>query len=286
MNSASVESVTRLLTTEVWAGAVLGAAVSAAFAFFGTVLKRGYRLLPLQRLLGALARNDSECAVFVRGMFRDDNTFYSRVPEYLKSVKVIKVERWINIPEVFGSADVRAAADTFNLLGQAGRRERVEFYSLDEDWDLWSKDLVCIGGHFKTVRILELASRTLVGYQHPDRFVFPKGPTFIARDHDYGLILKMTHPETKKICLVLMGLGALGTEAAGHYLRENGAMIGRLYGSRDFALLLEVDLNHGKEAATLCWLNPQPRLVIKLLHPIAWFSRLRGVRRRLAGALR
>jgi len=210
-------------------------------------------------------------------MFREDNTFYSRVPQYLGAFNQFIVQQWINIPEVYGAADVRAASDVFNLFGQAGRRERISFLSIDHDWDLWSKDLVCIGGHFKTDRVFEVCAKSLVHYRHPDTFASPDGGrTFTVHGStDYGLVLKATHPATHKKCLVIMGLGALGTEAAAHYFLKKATMLGRLYGPDDFALLVEVDVNHGRESAGLCWFNPVPSLLRRVRHPLHWFLELR-----------
>ena len=268
-----------LLTPEVWAGAILGALVSAVFAVSTGFLRQFAKLFPLRRLLGDLANNDVDCLVFVRGMFVQNNTFLSRVPQQGAPLQII-VQQWVNIPEVFGAADVRAASDLFNLLGEAGRRERIQFASIERDWDRWNSDLVCIGGHFKTDRVLQLAAASLVQYRHPNAFASTDGTrTFPAGGAggttDYGLVLKVTHPVTSRTCLVLMGLGGLGTEAAAHYLRFNARMLGRLFGARDFAVIVEGDVAHGKEAARVCWFSPVPSRIKRILHPFHWFRRLR-----------
>ena len=268
-----------VLTPDVWAGAVLGVVLSSLVAGSIGLFRHLQKIFPLRRLLRGLVNNDVDCLVFVRGMFVPNNIFFSRVPQPQQLAPLqIAVQPWVNIREVYGAADVRAASDLFNLFGEAGRRERIQFASIEHDWDLWTSDLVCIGGHFKTDRVLQLAA-SLVRYTHPYSFTSPNGTsTFTVGPADYGLILKITHPVTSRTCLVLMGLGALGTEAAAHYLRLNARMLGQLFGGSDFALVVQADAAHGKEAARVCWFNPPPSRLRQVLHPFYWFRRLRQAR--------
>ncbi len=130
-----------------------------------------------------------------------------------------------------------------------------------------------MGGGFKTDRIFELAEPRLVELVDNSAFRFNDSDNLFQgiNGNDYGLIYRITHPSTGKICIVLMGLGVRGTEAAGYYFRTNASILGKIFGDNDFAFLVHVRIDHGKETATPCWYLPKPKLIKKIFHPFIWF---------------
>src|SRR6266568_2942492 len=180
-------------------GAILGAVFSAALGLAYGALRRLQRLVPLRRMLGSLAEPNRPIGLYVRGMFVQGNTFYSREPQYLPVAPLqIMVRPWINIPEVVGAADVRVANDVANLLGVVGKREDFAYRSLERDWDEWTQDLVAIGGHYKSERLLDVGEPRIVSLPAPDRFhTLPDNRDFICAGlRDYGLIYRGRHPQT------------------------------------------------------------------------------------------
>lgn len=249
-DAATKSGILSHFTVDLWLGALLGAVVASVVEAITGWFSGLWRLRPLRRLLGDLASNRDECAIYLRGMFRQDNRFVSRRPAELGG----GLDVWQNIPEVFGAADVRATADIVNLLGRSGRRGNLRFASLYDDWADWSTDLICVGGHHKSDGVLGTApARALVRYQHPDTFTSPDGVRRFRVDgtgtKDYGLILLLHHPNTSAKCLLIMGLGPLGTEAGAYYFRAHAGRIAWRYGSKDFAIIVEADVATGREAS-------------------------------------
>jgi hypothetical protein len=260
-----------------WRGALIGTAVSAAFAaffsFFKIVVLKARSLFPIKKVLGDIADNDSHCAIFLKELYSHDRYYYSHEPDFFPPHTANRESRWQNIPHVIADADVQAATDFTNLLGQVGKRENVSFRSLTEDWDLWSEHVLSVGGNFKTDRIFELANPRFVELVNNVAFRFSDSNQLFQgiNGNDYGLIYRVTHPVTGKICIVLMGLGVRGTESAGYYFRTKAAILGKLFGGRDFAFLVHVRIDHGKETASPCWYLPEPMRIKKILHPILWY---------------
>jgi len=276
-----LDSIRGLLTAEQWVGAILGATVSAVFAATYATIRAALRLRPLRRVLGKLASNETPTAIYVREMFVHNGELYSKEPEYLPSAPttITLAGPYPNIPSVTGQADVLAASDVAALLGEAGKRADIVFRTLEKNWDTWNEPLVTIGGHFKTFRVLEIAKPHLIDYSLTavDRFtVTATGRAFINDGiTDYGVIVKALHPVTKAPCLVIMGLGALGTEGAAHFFRNNARTFARLFGSGPFAVVVKVDLQHGRQAGVPVWLGPSPVWWRRVQHPYTFMARVR-----------
>lgn len=272
------------ISPEIWQGAVIGTTVSALFATLYSLLKLGIfkarSQLPIRKMFGGIADNRSPCSIFLKTLYSHDRFYYSREPDFFPPHTTNKESCWQNIPSVVAEADMQAATDITNLLGQIGKRENITFRSVSEDWDLWSEHILSVGGNFKTTRIFEIANPKLVELVNNVSFRFSDSDKlFQAVDgNDYGLIYRVTHPVTGKICFVLIGLGIRGTEAAGYYLRTKAALLGKMFGSRDFAFLVQVRIDHGKETTSPCWYLPEPNLLERIVHPIIWYRDLKSLK--------
>jgi hypothetical protein len=272
------------IPSEMWQGALIGAIVSAAFAasfsFLRKVILKLRSELPIRKILGEFADNNSPCSIFLKEMHSEDGYYYSTEPDYFPPHTANRKCRWQNVPHVISDSDVQAATDFTNLLGQVAKREKVTFRSIARDWDLWSENLLSVGGNFKTDRIFELQNPRSVNLVNNDAFRFTDSDQLFQaiNGNDYGLIYKVTHPNTGKICIVLMGLGVRGTEAAGYFFRSRASILGKMFGDRDFALLVHVRIDHGKETASPCWYFPEPLTIKKLLHPVIWNSMFKSLK--------
>jgi len=259
---------------------LLVAAVGAAVA----LLIAGLVWLVLQQrrggartagLLGRLATEASSIAIVLRGMFVPGNELFSREPEYPAGTSgELTVRKWVDIPEVYGAADVRAASDVLYLLSCVNPGAAIQFRSIEKERGGWGEDSVAVGTHFRSVQILETCEPRLVAFRHPDAFrSLVSREVFEARGgHDYGLIYKGRHPATHRACWVIMGLGDLGTETAARFLRAHAARLGAVAGSSHFAAIIAVDRARGPGGGVLHWLQPAPRWWRRILFRKTWQS--------------
>ncbi len=266
-----------LITPDQWEdavlGTILGAVLSGLFAASTGLFKALRDRRPLKRLLGSLAESTTATGLYIRGMFVQGNTFYSRDPEYHPGMAgTVTVRSWVNIPEVFGAADVRAASQIASLLGTSGKQQSLVFRSIVADWDKWDEPAFSIGGHFKTDQILKHCQPSLVSLQQFDRFrVGASGPDFVAiGDDDFGLIYKGFHPTSGQPFIAIMGLGAVGTEAAAYYFHMNAPQLGRTYGSDPFALVIRAPLTQGYQGGSLAWASTPTFSLRHVLHPLLY----------------
>ncbi len=270
-----------LLTKEQWVGAILGASVSAIFAATFATIRAALRLRPLRRVLGGLVGNDGPTAIYVRDMFVHQGALWSKEPQYLPTAptSIGLAGPYPNIPSVTGQSDVMAASDVSALLGEAGKRADITFRTLEKNWDTWNEPLVTIGGQFKTFRVLEIATPQLIEYSLDagDRFTISATGEVFANDGvtDYGIVVKAMHPVTKVPCLVIMGLGALGTECASLFFRNNARTFAKMFGGGSFAVVVKVGLQHGRQAGVPVWLGPQPACWRRVMHPYLFLTRVR-----------
>ncbi|MDK1046415.1 MAG: hypothetical protein QGM45_12130 [Anaerolineales bacterium] len=274
----SLQELMAAFTKDAWAGAVLGAIASAVFsaAFFGVVSAWRWlvRRSPIRRLLGDLAVANEPVGVYVRSMFHADrlNKYVSPRPDYFPPHTSGQLEQWQNIPFVVASADHEASTDFLNALGQVGKKDRIEFLSVHDDWDRWDHHVVCVGGNFKAKKVRELCEPKYLQVDGRGAFVIvPTGAEYMSTGRtDYGVIYKTKNPQTGRTCLLVMGIGALGTEAAGHYLRTHAAELGHMVGGGAFVLVVTADLELGKESVRVLDLYPEPPWYRKALHPLTW----------------
>lgn len=149
-----ITAITGMFPPDLWKGAILGVVLSAVFSLLATVFLGVYsklkRLAAIKQLLGVFAEDDEKCAVFTNEMFSRDGQYFSKIPDYFPPRNQEQYREWRNIPFVVGTSNLHAVGDILNLFGQAGKKENVEFHSLSKDWDLWGKNIVCIGGSYKT----------------------------------------------------------------------------------------------------------------------------------------
>lgn len=265
---------------DLWKGAVLGAIVSAVFAAAWALLRRSSKLRPIRRLMDGFANRGEEVAIFVERL-QSQNKYYSfDIPDFAPPRTTGQKGQKQNIPHVVANVDMQAASDFLYLLGSVGKRDNITFPSIPEDWNRWSMHQVSIGGNFKSEQILAAKPQPLVVLHNQSQFKFhDRAQAFGPTRYDAGIICRIKHPTTKKKCMVIMGLGVLGTEAAGHYLRTHAVDLGKMFGREDFAILVRARIDQGKEWATPRWYSPEVPRRNRILHPVVWFRRYRSIRR-------
>ena len=255
---------------------MLGAVVSGFFAASFSVTKRLFSkirsLKAIRRFLGPFADNDQICAIFTKEMYSADRTYFSDNPNYFPPHTEEQKQKWVKIPYVISTSDMRAVSDAIHILGQVSKKQNIEFRSAIKDWDLWDQHTIAVGGSLKTKEIMSACEPQLVRItQKKETIGFQLTgceELFQAiNGNDYGIILKTKYPPTGKQCMIIMGMGSLGTEAASYYLRQNAQMIGRAFGAQPFVLLVHCRIDQGKQSARLHRWHPQVPVWKKILHP-------------------
>ncbi len=260
------------LTKEAVLGAVAGAGFSAAIALTWFEIWRQRQRAPARRLLGRLGADKAAVGIYVRQMFVPGNEFFSRDPENQGMPGSVAVRKWTNIPEVFDSAEIKAASELIHLLGEVGSGA-VTLKSVEKESGRWTDDAVSIGGNFKSFQILDTCEPKLVAFRNPDAF-----RSLVTRDvfetkgsTDFGLIYKGQHPSNHRTFLVLMGIGPAGTVAAALYLRSRLSQLGNLTGGAPFAAIVAADSAAATQGAgALRWLYPKPSWWRRLLWRKDW----------------
>ena len=286
--------VIQAMTVDLWVGAILGAVLGVlasglvALFFKSAIALRNLR--PVRRFLGDLLQQDQDCAIFVRWMRSPDparpNYFVAPLPDYFPPQTTGQVSHHPNIPDVVAKSDMHATADVLNVLGLAGKTTNIDFLSVVEHYGTWDRNIICVGGTFKTNLIFDQDNQRTVwiapGLQDSrlPAFYFPDRETpFEGIGTDYGLIYKTYYRNTGRICLIVMGLGVFGTEAAGYFLRIHAKWLGEMFGKKPFAFLVRARPTSGHQSAEPCWYYPEPTRAAKFFHPLVWNRRFRSLKR-------
>ena len=251
-------------------GAIAGAALVAAIALVAFEVWRQRQRAPARHLLGTLGADKAPVGIFVRQMFVPGNEFFSKDPENQAMSGSVAVRKWTNIPEVFDSAEVRAATELIHLLGEMGSGS-VSIKSVEKESGRWTEDSISIGPHYKSFAILDTCEPKLVAFRNPDAF-----RSLVTRDvfetksgSDFGLIYKGRH-SNRHTFLVLMGIGSAGTVAASNYLKTYLTALGNLTGGKPFAAIVAADPNASSPIGALRWLYPKPSWWRRLAHRKDW----------------
>jgi hypothetical protein len=245
-------------------GAVWSLIVRGSFSGLKAIRERIREGLHKRALLGGLAKEKEDCLIFLKWLYPEQQdrmlNYVSELPDSEAIRQRDRFEHWLNIPFVIPKDDVLAANEIFLLLGRSGKRHNVQFTSVRDGADVWDKNIICIGGHFKSKLVMGLPSEPLAFWN--DRiagFSFPSAQRdFSVTTHDLGLILKVTHPVTRKTCLLVMGGGVEGTKAAAYYLNKNAGALGGLFRKKDFAFLVRVDVQQGVQSTEPLYFSSPP----------------------------
>ncbi len=225
---------------------------------------------PLYLLLATFRDNNTKCLVFVRPMECKGGELVSKVPDVFPPYTSNRVEKWQNIPRLVSTSCMSAAKDILVLLGQVGKVRNIDFATPELDWDKWTFPMVLCGGSSKTREVLASHATPPVELEGDGFRVASTNLHYRAvNNQDFGLVWMTSYPPTGKRCLVVFGLGCLGTEAAGYFVRQNAGFLGSAFAGRDFAVLVRARLSQGRESASAIWMTP-PRRSFRWLHPFQW----------------
>lgn len=102
------------------------------------------------------------------------------------------------------------------------------------------------GSNIKTLEAISHPDNKLVTFNHKNMSLVTHGQilcTGPTATHDYGLILKVSpseHASRSRVWIVCAGFGEWGTSGAAWYLAQNWYNIAERYGTKPFALIVQV----------------------------------------------
>jgi len=248
-----------IMSAEIWAGAILGAVVSAIIiplCVSGLLWLRRWWVesRPSRQLLEGIAQQGEPCLVFIRDFFitldpqNPLNTPLQAV-EPRKGVGVIP-----NVSELWADVDARGLAYTLNVLGQAGKTKNVSLLRMSEDPGLWNAHIVVIGGQSQKSFDFYDRLENVMYYMDGGNIYEAETRAIVAREsgYGYGVILKARNKLKTQgspgVGLLIGGFGTLGTAAAGYYLKEHFRDLGRQFGKRCFGIIVRASVAAGEES--------------------------------------
>lgn len=260
-------------------GVIVYAVCSIVSVVIGWILRSlwaFFRKTPARNVLGELS---NECKVLLRWMQQpasSTNVYESSWPDP-RSPQTVTQTTHQNIPNVLAASDVTAAMDAIAVLGRYRNIQRVEIASANQELDVWDCHLICVGGTEQAFTIVEQADK---GELRFDRRCFSvaniQTPLIACRHNatgeevDFGLVLKSLHRQTGRTFWVIMGTGVLGTEGAAYYLKTNITKLGKLFGHREFAVIIACSGTGGRKSAEPYWYYPDPLWWRKIVHFLIW----------------
>lgn len=248
------------LPSEVWAGAVLGAALGAivipiCIGALAWARRWWVESRPARLVLEGVAQQEEACLIFMRDFFIElDPQQPSKSPllcvEPRKGVGVVP-----NVSQLWADVDARGLAYVLNVLGQAGKNRNLSLIRMSDDPGIWNANIVVIGGQSqKSFDFYDRLENVMYRMDGENIYEAKTGET-IAREsgYGYGVILKARNKlktqGTPGLGLLIGGFGTLGTAAAGYYLKEHFRDLGREFGRRCFGIVVRASITAGEESA-------------------------------------
>lgn len=244
----------------------------------------GYRevsnWLPANKLFNSIKNSTEECIIHQVRLkdIKEEGVFYMPIPNFSSFPKgQPKYELKQLIPWVLSAEDSNASAMVLNVLGQVGRTDNVRLSYVDEGFDEWEHPMFLIGGSLKAHRVFE---KFKPEYNYSDGAFVQKsdGKEFRQKEgnDDLGLLLKTYNSTTKKPIWIVMGMRGAGTAGAAHALTKWWKLLGKLYGKKEFGLIVQFSDLDGWRDSTPISFSPKPSQLKIILHPFAYYK-LKGL---------
>ena len=228
-------------------GAILGAIV---IPFILAGIRRFIRYWkntrPAMKLLEGLTKNDERCVFWLRDAYQKPGSGLLEVSEAGAGV-VPNVNKW------WAEVDAKAVADVLNVLGSQGKSKNIEFHLLSQNRFDWDANLICIGAQFPQANLIfDNCKNVFFKIDNDDIFDVQKASA-IQRDinYGYGIIIKARNPyktSGEGTVFLIGGFGALGTESAGYYFRNNFVKLGKRFGKNCFGVLVRAKTTAGPQS--------------------------------------
>lgn len=208
---------------------------------------------PSRKLLGNILDNKNLLRIFVKDFIVKDNVFSA--PKLI-SIEGPTTQAHPNIEKVWADAEARGVAKLLNVLGDLGKRKKLEIVEMSKGYDYWDSNMIVLGAQaMKCMDFYELMEN--VAYSVDENHIYDKqSGQIIPRDepekYGYGIILKAKNSQVDEggIGILLGGYGVLGTQAAIYYFINNLAKLGKEFGSKSFGLVIRAKVSAGEQSAT------------------------------------
>lgn len=230
-------------------GAIFGSLLTLFIGFIVFVFRRFIfwwsSQCPINKLLGRLRFNNEECTFFLRDTYFKDGQLLE-VSD--RGMGVIQ-----NVMKLWVAVDGKVISDVFNVLGKAGKNDKISIMELREDHGFWDTNIVCIGAQFPKADDIYGKCKNIY-YRIDDKNIIRQSDnTSIERDknYGYGIIMKGKNPfahNGEGTVLFIGGFGVLGTEAAGYYFRKNYLRLGKRSRNRCFARIVRAHVHLGPQS--------------------------------------
>lgn len=245
-----------------WAGAVLGAFVSAAFATALAFIHAYIQRLPRRKLLGSLGRDSQLCEISMRLLFNEDGKFLSMpVDGYVEQIQ--------NTQYAYGVGDVEAAMRVINLLGQVRHSTGIRVVAVREAAKIEDLPGITIGGTPRAAEVLELAPELVTSFTNEQ--VFSGSQEFKTNSFvDYAVIFRVSGNYVGHPHFAVFGLHWIGTRAAGIFLEKNAVTLGDIFGKKSFVVVLRTPRETDTSQVVIVHYDPKPSLDVRLFHPLAY----------------
>ena len=143
-----------------------------------------------------------------------------------------------------------------NLLGQAGKKEKITITRFSEDVGKRDCHIIVIGGQ-DLIALDFYKEMKGVYYRMDDKEIYHVDTGGIVhRDsnyYGYGPIIKATNPfarsKEKGVGILVGGFGVLGTQAAAYYLRTHAKQLGARFGKSNFSIVVRAPVSIGYQGA-------------------------------------
>lgn len=235
-------------------GAFLGVALQVLYEVIDSFVKALRQLLPLRKVLGTLASENSW--IYISAFRRDLKTsiLYRNDPTKTEQLRIAGSEY------VYGRGDALALSYLFHILEKAKIGKILSVVQDSEQVaDLWGRSVICIGAHnSKTREIMtkfhncqlrfgsnftEIISDSFPKKTNSDGIKFyravRKKNLGDGLDIDYGVILKLKDEyQPEKNIIVVAGLGDMGTAGSAYFLYKHFDKLP--YKQEEFGVLVEV----------------------------------------------
>lgn len=205
---------------------------------------------PSKKLLGKMVDSKSLLRIFVKDFIVRDNTGGS--PPKLISQEGPTTQEHPNIEKVWAEAEARGVARLLNLLGELGKKDKLEVVEMSRGYDFWDTNMIVLGAQArKCMDFYEVMED--VAYSVDEQHIYERetGRTVNREpEYGYGIILKAKNPQMigGGTGILLGGYGVLGTQAAVYYFIKNIANLGKKFGNRSFGIVVRARVSAGEQA--------------------------------------
>lgn len=208
---------------------------------------------PATKIFGSSLENKQMLRVYIKDLECPNNTCES--PKLI-SYEGASMQYNPNIIKVWPEVEGRAASELLNLLGQLGKKDKLEIIEMSKGYDQWNTHLVVLGAQaLKCREFYNLMDK--VGYSMDEQNIYDNESKQVVErnpEYGYGLIIKARNPllpnGKQGIAFLLGGFGTLGTEAAVEYFCKNVSSLGREFGNSYFSLVVRARIFSGKQSVT------------------------------------